>query len=102
MSAQYQRLRDRLERMSKSEHFITYRGDKAVIGEAADTIARLVARVDRLKSELELYHRQYSSRFDTAFDLLLDSRWLDQEAKANFYLYLDGEISLKEAERRLL
>lgn len=42
-----------------------------------------------------------SERFNEAFDLLISGRWVDPEAKVNFYRYLDGEIDRAEAERRL-
>lgn len=41
-------------------------------------------------------------RFDVAFDLLINGRWVDPEAKQNFFRYVDGEISYDEAERLLL
>lgn len=41
-------------------------------------------------------------RFNEAFDMLINGRWVDEEAKVNFYLYVDGEISNSEARRRLL
>lgn len=41
-------------------------------------------------------------RFNEAFDLLINGRWVDPEAKENFFRYVDGEISRAEAERLLL
>lgn len=41
-------------------------------------------------------------RFNEAFELLINGRWVDAEAKQNFFRYVDGEISHEEAERRLL
>lgn len=41
-------------------------------------------------------------RFDIAFELLINGRWVDGEAKQNFFRYIDGEIDYDEAERLLL
>lgn len=41
-------------------------------------------------------------RFNIAFDLLINGRWVDGEAKHNFFRYIDGEIDYNEAERLLL
>lgn len=41
-------------------------------------------------------------RFNTAFDLLINGRWVDPGAKENFFRYVDGEITYEEAERLLL
>lgn len=41
-------------------------------------------------------------RFNIAFDLLINGRWVDPEAKDNFFRYIDGEIEYDEAERLLL
>lgn len=41
-------------------------------------------------------------RFNIAFDLLINGRWVDPGAKENFFRYVDGEIDYDEAERLLL
>lgn len=50
---QYHALRDRLRRMASSPHFITARGEKEVIGRAADVIEKLCARVKQLDDTIE-------------------------------------------------
>lgn len=42
------------------------------------------------------------ARFDEAVDMLLNGRYVDPQAKENFFLYVDGEIDREEARKRLI
>lgn len=57
--AEYHTLRSRLERMAKSDHFISNQSDKDAIGRAASVIGKLVqviAQIDREIQFRELHH----------------------------------------------